>query len=85
MNIISYNNYLTESSQSYISEFLKSQYDKIFPDPTQSLNNLFSSYVKSLDVEKNVSAVYQNYLKNSQTLTQNEINNSKSVIEVEGF
>jgi len=83
MNIISYNNYLTESSQSSISEFLKSQYDKIFPDPTQSLNNLFSSFIKSLDVEKNVSILYQTYLKNSQSLTQNEINNSKTIIDVD--
>ena len=83
MNIIYYNTFLLENSQSSISEFLKSQYNQIFPDPTQSLNNLFSSFTKSLETEKNVSILYLNYLKNSQTLTQNEINNSKSVIEVD--
>lgn len=83
MDIILYNSFLIESSQSSISEFLKSQYNHIFPDPTQSLNNLFNSFTKSLETDKNVSTLYQNYLKNSQTITQKEINNSKSVIEVD--
>jgi len=83
MNIITYCEYLTENSQSSISEFLKSQYHKIFPEPTESLNTLFSSFIKRLDIDKNVSVLYQSYLKNSQSLTQNEINNSKTIIDVD--
>jgi len=83
MNIILYNNFLIENAESSISDFLKTQYNHIFPDPTQSLNNLFSDFNKKLYTEKNISNLYQMYLKSSQTLTQNEINNATDIIGVD--
>lgn len=85
MKIISYKNFdnINENTLSSVSDFLKTQYNHIFPDPTQSLNNLFSTFTKKIDTEKNVSLLYQNYLRSSQTITQNEINNSDSISSVD--
>lgn len=85
MKIIQYKDFeiIKESSVSSVSDFLKTQYNNIFPDPTQSLNNLFSTYIKKLDTENNVSNLYQNYLRTSQTTIQNEINKSDSIITVD--
>jgi len=85
MKIILYNDFdlLKENVVSSISEFLKTQYNNIFPVPTQSLNNLFSTFIKKLDTERNVSNLYQNYLRVSQTTIQKEINNSDSSASVD--
>jgi hypothetical protein len=80
MKIITYSEYkLDESFLSSISNFLKAQYQKIFPDATQSLNNLFNNFTKKVDTEKNVSNLYQNFIKANQTTVVNEINNAESI------
>lgn len=80
MKIITYSEYkLDESVLSSISNFLKAQYQKIFPDATQSLNNLFNNFTKKIDTEKNVSNLYQKFIKANQTTVVNEINNADSI------
>jgi len=80
MKIITYSEYkLDESFLSSISNFLKTQYQKIFPDATQSLNNLFNNFTKKVDTEKNVSNLYQKFIKANQTTVVNEINNAESI------
>jgi hypothetical protein len=78
--IITYSEYkLDEGFLSSISNFLKTQYQKIFPDATQSLNNLFNDFTKKVDTEKNVSNLYQRFIKANQTTVVNEINNAESI------
>jgi len=72
-----YDKYLFENS-----DFLKSQYNNIFKDPNQSLHNLFTSFIKKLDTDNNISSLYQRYLKSNQTTVQTEINNAESVEDV---
>lgn len=78
-NLTTYNYYLTEGTLSTVSAFLKQQYNRIFQDPNQNLNNLFTTFTKKVDTEKNVAALYQRYVRASQTAIQNEINNTESI------
>lgn len=64
------------------SNFLKTQYQKIFPDATQSLSNLFNTFIKKIDNDRNVSNFYQKYIKTSQTISANEINKSETIDNV---
>lgn len=80
--IKTYNAYvedINENILSSISSFLKTQYNKIFPDATQSLNNLFNIFTKKVDTEKNVSNLYQRYIKQNQTIVVNEINKAENI------
>ena len=45
--MMSINNFLLFEQLSSVSEFLKSNYDKIFNDPNQALNNLYDSSKKT--------------------------------------
>ena len=76
--VIKYSEF-NEGLLSTITSFLKSNYNKIFQDPIQSLNNLFNDFIKKVDKEKNVSNLYQKYLRTSQNLIQTEINNAESI------
>lgn len=76
--IKTYKDYINENLSS-ISDFLKTNYHKIFTDVTQSLNNLFNTFTKKVDTEKNVSNLYQRYIKQNQTIVANEINNAESI------
>ena len=58
---------------------MKANYNKIFQEPNQALNNLFVDFTKKVDKEKNVSNLYQRYIRSSQTLIQNEINNAETI------
>ena len=78
-NLTPYNDYLTEGALSTVSAFLKQQYNRIFQEPNQNLNNLFTTFTKKVDIEKNVAALYQRYVRASQTAIQNEINNAESI------
>lgn len=78
MKIASYDNFLNEDLSS-VSKFLKSQYNNIFRDSNQNLNNLFVEFTKKVDTDKNVSNLYQRYLRANQTTVQNEINNAESI------
>ena len=80
-NIISYSNFLNEDLSS-VSKFLKSYYKSIFKEPNQSLNNLFVDFTKKVDTDKNVSNLYQRYLRSSQTTIQNEINQAETIDDV---
>ena len=64
---------------STVSSFLKAQYNNIFKDQNQNLSNLFNTFTKKVDTEKNLSALYQRYIRASQTAIQNEINNAESI------
>jgi len=78
-NIISYNNFMNESTLSSVSKFLKAQYNNIFKEPNQNLNNLFVTFTKKVDTDRNISNLYQRYIKANQTSVQNEINNAESI------
>jgi hypothetical protein len=78
-NITKYSEFLTEGVLSSVSDFLKAQYNNIFKNPNQNLNNLFTNFTKKVDTEKNVSYLYQSFLKANQTNTQNEINKADSI------
>lgn len=73
-----YSEFLTEELSS-VSTFLKAQYNNIFKDPNQNLNNLFTVFTKKVDTEKNVSDLYQRYVRANQTAMQNEINNAETI------
>ena len=73
-NITSYSEFLNEGALSSVSDFLKAQYNNIFQNPDQNLNNLFVTFTKKVDTDKNVSNLYQKYIRVSQTTVQNEIN-----------
>lgn len=78
-NLISYNSYLYEGNLSSVSSFLKQQYNNIFKDPNKQLSNLFTDFIKKVDKEKNVSNLYQRFLKANQTQFQNEVNNAETI------
>ena len=77
MNILKYTVY--NINESTVSDFLKTQYQKIFPDATQSLNNLFNAFIKKIDIDRNISNFYQKFIKTNQTIIANEINKSESI------
>jgi len=77
-NITSYSEFLTETALSSVSTFLKAQYNNIFKEPNQNLNNLFTAFTKKVDTEKNVANLYERYVRASQTAIQNEINNAET-------
>lgn len=79
--ITKYNEYkkIDEAVLSNISNFLKTQYQKIFPYATQSLNNLFNTFIKKIDIDRNVSNFYQKFIKTNQNIVANEINKSESI------
>lgn len=84
MKIIGYNEYnINETILSSISTFLKTNYNKIFPNATQSLNNLFNSFSKKVDTDKNISNLYQRFVKANQTMLVNEINIAESIEAVD--
>lgn len=76
-NIIKYTDY--NKIDENVSIFLKTQYQKIFPDATQSLNNLFNAFIKKIDIDRNISNFYQKFIKTNQTIIANEINKSESI------
>lgn len=76
-NIIKYTDY--NKIDENVSIFLKTQYQKIFPDATQSLNNLFNAFIKKIDIDRNTSNFYQKFIKTNQTIIANEINKSESI------
>jgi len=78
-NITNYNDYLTEGILSAVSSFLKAQYNNIFKDPNKQLSNIFNDFTKKIDKEKNVSNLYQRYLRVNQTNFQNEVNNAETI------
>ena len=73
-----YDDFLLEALSS-VSEFLKAQYNNIFQGPNQVLNNLFVDFTKKVDTEKNVSNLYQRFVKSNQTSVQNEINKTDTI------
>jgi len=77
-NISAYKDFLSEGLSS-VSSFLKQQYNNIFQNPNQALSNLFADFTKKVDTEKNVSNLYQRYIRNNQTTVQNEINNAETI------
>lgn len=77
--ITNYSNFIVEGALSTVTDFLKAQYNNIFKDPNQNLNNLFNGFTKKLDTEKNISNLYQRFTKSNQTTIQNEINNAESI------
>jgi hypothetical protein len=70
---------MNESTLSSVSKFLKAQYNNIFKEPNQNLNNLFVTFTKKVDTDRNISNLYQRYIKANQTSVQNEINNAESI------
>ena len=80
INITPYKEYnVSEGVLSSVTAFLKAQYNNIFQNPNQQLNNLFNDFIKRIDKEKNTANLYQKFIKSNQTITQNEINNSESI------
>ena len=77
--IIRYSDFLYEGTLSSVSTFLKAQHNNIFQTPNQALNNLFVDFTKKVDTEKNVSNLYQKFIRSNQTIFQNEINNSETI------
>lgn len=73
------NNFFLFEELSSVSKFLKAQYNKIFNDPNQALNNLFVDFTKKVDTDKNISNLYQRFIKANQTTITNEINNAESI------
>lgn len=80
--MILYNDFLSEGIISSVSSFLKQQYNNIFKEPNQNLSNLFTDFTKRIDTERNVSNLYQRYIRNSQTTVQNEINKAETIDEI---
>jgi hypothetical protein len=81
-NVINYDQFLNEATLSPIITFLKNQYNNIFQNVNKNLDNIFVTFIKKVDIENNVSNLYQMYIKNSQTVVQNEINNSENIDSV---
>ena len=79
MEITPYSNFLYEIATTSVSSFLKAQYNNIFKEPNQTLNNLFTDFTKRVDTEKNTANLYQRFLKSNQTSFQNEINNAETI------
>jgi len=78
-NLTTYNDFLIEGNLSTVSDFLKAQYNNIFKDPNQILSNLFNDFTKKLDKEKNVSSLYQKFIRTNQNTLQTEINKVESI------
>jgi hypothetical protein len=78
-NLTQYDDFLSEGLLSTVSAFLKAQFNNIFKDPNKALNNLFNDFTKRLDKEKNISNLYQRFIRANQTTVQNEINNAESI------
>ena len=78
-NLTPYNDFLVETTLSSVSTFLKAQYNNIFNEPNQFLNNLFTDFTKKVDTEKNVSNLYQRFIKSNQTTFQNEVNKVETI------
>ncbi len=81
-NLTPYSEFLTEATLSSVSTFLKAQYNNIFKEPNQTLNNLFLTFTKKVDTEKNVAHLYETFVRASQTNMQNEINKAQTIDEV---
>jgi hypothetical protein len=81
-NLTQYDDFLSEGLLSTVSAFLKAQYNNIFKDPNQSLNRLFNDFTKRLDKEKNVSNLYQSFIRTNQNVIQNEINAAESIDDI---
>ena len=77
-NLTSYSEFLTEETLSSVSTFLKAQYNNIFKEPNQNLNNLFNAFTKKVDIDKNVANLYVRYIRSNQTTIQNEINKAET-------
>ena len=77
--MMSINNFLLFEQLSSVSEFLKSNYDKIFNDPNQALNNLFVSFTKRVDTDKNISNLYKNFITSNQSTINNEVNKAETI------
>lgn len=77
--IVPYSDFLLEANLSSVTKFLKAQYNNIFKEPTQSLHILFNDFIKKMDVDKNVSGLYQKYIRANQTNFQNAINSADSI------
>jgi len=75
MKITKYSDILFEG----VSDFLKAQYNNIFNDANKQLNNLFVDFNKKLETEKDISNLYQRFIKSNQTTVQNEINNAETI------
>ncbi len=82
-NIIVYDNFLNENTLSSVSKFLKAQYNNIFQNPNQALNNQFVEFTKKVDTEKNSAYLFQRYIRANQTTIQNEINNADTIQAVD--
>lgn len=80
--MILYDDFLSEGIISSVTSFLKQQYNNIFKEPNQNLSNLFTDFTKRIDTERNVSNLYQRYIRNSQTTVQNEINKAETIDEI---
>lgn len=74
-NVLSYDNFLNEE----VSKFLKSNYNKIFNESNETLNNLFVNFTKKLDTDKDIPNLYQRYIRAVQSNTQNQINDAESI------
>ena len=77
-NLTQYNDFMSEGL-STVSSFLKAQYNNIFQDPNQNLNNRFVTFTKKVDTEKNVAALFKQYSIENTTLFQTEIDNAESI------
>lgn len=78
--IVTYTNFkVNEGVLSAISIFLKSNFNRIFQDPNQNLNNLFVDFSKKIDKDRNVSNLYQRYVRTSQNIIQTQINSSETI------
>lgn len=79
---MTFNDLIFEGNSSTVSDFLKNNYNKIFNEPNQKLDNLFVDFTKKLDRDNNTSIIYEKFIKANRTLLQNEINNAESIQEV---
>lgn len=78
-NLTPYTDFLVENNLSTVSDFLKAQYNNIFKDPNLLLSNIFNDFTKKLDKEKNVSSLYQKFIRTNQNTLQTEINKVESI------
>lgn len=77
--IVPYSDFIFETNLSSVTSFLKAQYNNIFKEPTTSLHNLFNEFIKKINVDKNIPALYQKYLRTNQINCQNSINSADSI------
>ena len=83
-NLMEYNNFLSDEISDYIlessiSDFLKSNYNKIFQEPSKNLSNQFINFTKRVDNEKNIADLYKRFIISNQTSVQNEINSAETI------